>query len=121
MSQGELLRGRSYYLGCDHCFLPEKRAVFPGDEGGQRVPESLLQKRLCALGALQRDQRGRGEACCRKLGVSCSLSDEGRVAGGSPFLVLLPWSHHQRGLSAVDLHLWRIPSHCAGLQGRASA
>lgn len=85
MSQGELLRGRSYYLGCDHCFLPEKRAVFPGDESGQCVPESSLQKRLCALGSLQRDQRGLGEACCPKLGVSCSLSDEGSCGWGVAF------------------------------------
>lgn len=85
MSQGELLRGRSSYLGCDHCFLPEKRAVFPGDEGGQRVPESLLQKRLCALGALQRDQRGLGEACCPELGFSRSLSGEGSCGWGITF------------------------------------
>ena len=51
--------------------------MFPGDKGGQHVPESLLQKRLCALGALQRDQRGLGEACCPKLGFSRPLSGEG--------------------------------------------
>ena len=61
---------------------------------------------------------GISEAWGRRVAQSSAflvpLVAKGRVAGGSPFPVLLPQSHHQRRLPAVVLHLWWISSRCGG-------